>query len=57
MDREYGALVGDVVAQGPAEKAGIKRGDVIVSYNGKKIDESATLPLLVASSPVRKTVP
>jgi serine protease Do len=57
LDKEHGALVGDVVAQGPAEKAGIKRGDVIVSYNGKKIEESATLPALVASTPVGKTVP
>ena len=48
LDKERGALVGDVVAQGPAEKAGIKRGDVIVSYDGKKIDESVTLPALVA---------
>jgi serine protease Do len=57
LDKEHGALVGDVMAQGPAEKAGIKRGDVIVSYDGKKIDESATLPALVASTPVGKTVP
>ena len=51
LDKERGALVGDVVGQGPAEKAGIKRGDVIVSYDGKKIDESVTLPALVASTP------
>jgi serine protease Do len=57
LDKERGALVGDMVAQGPAEKAGIKRGDVIVSYDGKKVDESATLPSLVASTPVGKTVP
>jgi serine protease Do len=57
LDKEYGALVGDVMAQGPAEKAGIKRGDVIVSYNGKRIDDTATLPALVASTPVGKTVP
>ena len=57
LDKERGALVGDVVGQGPAEKAGIKRGDVIVSYDGKKIDESVTLPALVASTPVGKTVP
>jgi serine protease Do len=56
LDKEYGALVGDVMAQGPAEKAGIKRGDVIVSYNGKKIEETTTLPALVASTPVGKTV-
>ncbi len=44
LDKERGALVGDVVAQGPADKAGIKRGDVIVSYDGKKVDQSVTLP-------------
>jgi serine protease Do len=57
LEKERGALVGDVVAQGPADKAGIKRGDVIVSYDGKKVDESATLPALVASTAVGKTVP
>lgn len=56
LDKQSGALVGDVVAQGPAEKAGIKRGDVIVSYDGKPIEEPATLPALVASTPVGKTV-
>ena len=45
------------MAQGPAEKAGIKRGDVIVSYDGKKINESTTLPGLVAATGVGKTVP
>ena len=32
-----GALVGDVVEGGPADKAGIKRGDVIVEFEGKEI--------------------
>ncbi len=57
LDKQRGALVGDVMAQGPAEKAGIKRGDVIVSYDGKKIDDASALPTLVASTPVGKTVP
>ena len=57
VDNEHGALVGDVTAQGPAEKSGIKRGDVIVSYDGKKIDQTSTLPGLVAATPVGKTVP
>jgi serine protease Do len=57
LNKEEGALVGDVIAQGPAEKAGIKRGDVIVSYDGNKIDESSSLPSLVASTPVGKTIP
>jgi serine protease Do len=56
LDKERGALIGDVVAQGPADKAGIKRGDVILSYDGKKVEESVTLPSLVAATPVGKTV-
>ncbi len=57
LDKQRGARVGDVMAQGPAEKAGIKRGDVIVSYDGKKIDDASALPALVASTPLGKTVP
>jgi serine protease Do len=57
LEKEQGALVGDVVAQGPADKAGIKRGDVIVSYDGKRVDQSVTLPGLVAATPVGKSVP
>ena len=53
---EKGALVGDVTAGGPADKAGIKRGDVIVSFDGKEVKESKDLPYLVASTPVGKEV-
>lgn len=52
-----GALVADVVPGGPAEKAGISRGDVIVTYNGKGVDDFAALPSLVATTPVGDTVP
>jgi serine protease Do len=51
-----GALVADVVKDGPAAKAGIKQGDVIVEYDGKTVNESAELPLLVARTPVGKSV-
>jgi serine protease Do len=57
LDNAQGALVADVTSSSPADKGGIKRGDVIVSYSGKKIDESSTLPALVAATPVGKTVP
>ncbi len=53
---EKGALVADVVSGGPAEKAGLKRGDVIVSFDGKEIDEMSELPYIVASTPVGKRV-
>ncbi len=53
---ERGALVADVTAGGPADKAGIKRGDVIVSFDGKVIKEMEDLPYIVGFTPVNKTV-
>ena len=53
---DKGALVADVTSGGPAEKAGIKRGDVIVSFDGKEIKEMNELPYVVASTPVNKIV-
>ncbi len=54
---EKGALVSDVVSRGPAGESGIKRGDVIVSFDGKLIKESRELPYIVASTSLGKTVP
>ncbi len=54
---EKGALVSDVVSRGPAGESGIKRGDVIVSFDGKPIRESRELPYIVASTSLGKTVP
>jgi serine protease Do len=51
-----GALVGSVNEDGPADKAGIETGDVIVSFDGKAINEMSELPLIVASTPVGKNV-
>jgi serine protease Do len=56
LSTEKGALVADVVEGGPAEKAGIERGDVIITFDGKDINESDDLPYIVASTPVGKTV-
>ena len=53
---EKGALVSDVDSGGPADESGIKRGDVIVSFDEKPIRESRELPYIVASTPVGKTV-
>jgi serine protease Do len=52
-----GALVADVTKGSPAEAAGIKRGDVILSFDGKDVVEMASLPGLVAGTPIDKTVP
>ena len=53
---EKGALVADVKAGGPADEAGIERGDVIVSFDGNEIREMHDLPYIVASTPVGKKV-
>ncbi len=52
-----GALVADVTKGSPAEAAGIKRGDVIVGFDGKDIAEVHNLAPLVAATPVGKEVP
>jgi serine protease Do len=51
LKEEYGALVGDVIENSPAEKAGIMRGDVIIEYNGKKVYEPYNLRNTVANTP------
>ena len=51
-----GALVGDVVKGGPAEKGGIRIGDVITAFDAKKVKNSNDLPRMVAETPVGKTV-
>lgn len=56
LKTEHGALVADVTPGGPAAKAGIRRGDVIVKYDGKPIREMNDLPYLVGTTPVGKVV-
>jgi serine protease Do len=54
---DSGALVGDVSADSPAEKAGLKSGDIIVEFNGKKVTDSRHLKLEVARTQPGETVP
>lgn len=44
-----GALIADVVPDSPAQKVGLKRGDIIVGFNGNPVHESSELPRLVAT--------
>lgn len=57
LKHEKGALVGDVAKGSPAEKAGLKRGDIIIEYNGKKITDVGALRNMVAQSKVGSEVP
>lgn len=49
MKDANGALVASVEKDSPAEKAGIRSGDVIIGFNGKEVDSSTELPALVGA--------
>jgi len=50
MPRAAGALVSSVEGDGPADKAGVKPGDVIIKYDGKPVESSSDLRRMVAST-------
>src|SRR2546425_11030759 len=57
LKQSGGALVGEVTAKSPAEKAGIQSGDVIIEYNGKPVKDSRHLKLQVAQTVPGAKVP
>jgi len=52
LKEKKGALVAQVEPGGPADEAGVKRGDVIVGFGGEKVEKSHDLPVIVAETPV-----
>jgi len=57
LKEPIGALVASVIADGPAEKAGIQAGDVIVEFDGKIVEEMRKLPRIVADTEIGNAVP
>jgi len=49
LDRPRGALVGQVIEDGPAAKGGVKTGDVILSVDGRPVERSTQLPSVVSA--------
>jgi serine protease Do len=56
LEQSKGALVADVIPGSAAETGGIHRGDIIIKFNGRDIDEMNELPRVVAGTPVGKEV-
>ena len=56
LEKPMGALIASVSEKSPADKAGIKAGDIILEFDGKKVDTMRTLPKLVAQTKVGKKV-
>jgi serine protease Do len=50
LGRARGALVGSVEPGGPAEKAGIEAGDIILKFNGRDIERASDLPRMVGDT-------
>lgn len=57
LKSQTGALIGEVVPNGPAAKAGLKDGDVVVQFNGKPVRDSRELQLSVAETKPKSKVP
>jgi serine protease Do len=56
LKEEKGVLVGDVVEGGPAETGGLQRGDVIISFDGRKIEDPNQLRNMVANTEPGKEI-
>ena len=56
-EQAEGALVAAVTADSPAAKAGIRQGDIVLAFAGKKISEPRDLSLAVATAPIGKEAP
>ncbi|HRQ60286.1 MAG TPA: DegQ family serine endoprotease [Alphaproteobacteria bacterium] len=55
LEKPRGALVASITPGGPAEKAGIKAGDIILTFNGQDLSDMKTLPRLVAETDIGST--
>jgi len=57
LAKPEGALVASVEKDGPAAKAGLERGDVVLKFDGKEVHDEHELPVLVADTPINKSAP
>ena len=56
LDEPRGALVASVADNSPSDKAGVKAGDIILEFNGERIQQMKELPIIVARTEVGKRV-
>jgi serine protease Do len=52
IEERKGALIAEVVKGGPAEQAGLRRGDVVIAYGGKDVTDASALRNAVAATPI-----
>jgi serine protease Do len=57
LEKPEGALVAGITPGGPAERGGVKVGDVILELGGKNVTDALELPLWISRMPIGKVVP
>ena len=57
LEKPAGALVAGIVQGGPAERGGMRIGDVITELDGRKVTDALELPLWISRMPIAKRVP
>lgn len=55
LSRPRGALIAEVMADSPAQAAGLQAGDIVLEYNGEEINLSSDLPPKVGRTPIGET--
>ncbi len=56
LPRDWGVLVGDVAPEGPADKAGVKVGDIVLSLNGRTMRNARQLEAYIFRSPMKQKI-
>jgi len=56
LKNQEGSLISSVAKGGPADKAGIEAGDVVLEFDGKKIESTRKLQRIVGETPIKKSV-
>jgi serine protease Do len=57
LERVAGGLISAMIAGGPAQKAGLERGDIILSFDGRPVERARDLSWMVATAGIGRTVP
>ena len=57
LESSQGVLIADVIKGSPAAEAGVRQGDVVVSINGKEVNDPSALQFLVSEIPPGTRVP
>jgi len=56
LEKARGALIAGMNDGGPAQKAGLQNGDVVLTFDGRQVNDNRALPRMVAEAPIGKTV-